>query len=826
MKHTNSPTRFSGWLGHALANIPFLYRVNIHRRLTLCFVFVIVLMLVGNGVLLWQLHLIRVQVERLNGVNEELIEVLRVHTGLLSFYERLGVLARSEDSARLLKESATLQRGLLDDAQRTLAAFYHLPPEMKVDQTVLPTLESIERTLPSHLDAIAAAAASGEWGAVRFRIERQVQPLESLSSELVKVVTREVEEQRAQATSNISRAERRIFLAVPITGFVTLLIAAGLGVVITRSITEPLGRVVEGSKALARGEFEHQISVIGADELAHVGLVFNDTARKLRDLYEDLRGREEKLRRSEAYLAEAQKLAKMGSWAYNPAAEKCLYWSDEMLRIFGLDLQTSNLPDREEFLRLVHPEDRDRFNERIDKAFREKADFVQDYRIVLTNGTVKHIHGIGHPVSDETGNIIEYVGTDVDVTERKRAEEALQRSEAYLAEAQKLTHTGSWVWNVRTDALFWSQEVFRIYDYDPKQMAHPRWDFFERIHPEDRPGFEQRKKRLASAQKEWADSKIDFRIVLPDGTIKHLQSIAHPVIESGDEIVGTVMDVTERIRTEEKLRRSEADLLEAQRISKTGSWKLDVSSGKVIVSPQIFRMFGVNPDEGMSTPEFWLNRNHPEDAKRIQELFERSTIQKTNYDADYRIVLPDGSIKHLHAVGHPVLNESGDLVEFVGTAIDVTEQAQARIELEKAFEQIKRLKDRLHDENLALREQIDQAFMFEEIVGSSPALQTVLSSIVKVAPTDSTVLITGETGTGKELIARAIPKHSQRSEKAFISVNCASIASSSIASALFGHEKGAFPVTLKPRQGRFEVAHSGTIFLDEVGYLPAETQIA
>jgi PAS domain S-box-containing protein len=533
---------------------------------------------------------------------------------------------------------------------------------------------------------------------VRFRIERQVQPLESLSSELVKDVTREVEEQRAQAALNISRAERRIFLAVPITGFVTLLIAAGLGVAITRSITEPLGRVVEGSKALARGEFEHQISVIGADELAHLGLVFNDTARRLRDLYEDLRGREKKLRRSEAYLAEAQRLAKTGSWAYNPAAEKCIYWSDEMRRIFGLDFKTSNLPNREEFLRLVHPEDRDRFNERIGESRREKSDFVQDYRVVLTDGTVKHIQGIGHPLLDETGNIIEYVGSDVDVTERKR--------------------------------------------------------------------------------------------------------------------------------TEEKLRRSEADLLEAQRISQTGSWKLDVSSGEVTVSPQIFRIYGVKPDEGMSTTEFWLNRNHPEDAKRIEDLFERSRIQKTDYDADYRIVLPDGTVKHLHAVGHPVLNEAGDLVEFVGTAIDVTEQTQARIELEKAFEEIKRLKDHLHDENLVLREQIDQAFMFEEIVGASPALKSVLSSIVKVAPTDSTVLITGETGTGKELIARAIHKHSQRSGQAFISVNCASIPSSLIASELFGHEKGAFTGAVQRRQGRFELAHSGTIFLDEVGDLPAETQVA
>src|SRR6202035_904161 len=124
------------------------------------------------------------------------------------------------------------------------------------------------------------------------------------------------------------------------------------------------------------------------------------------------------------------------------------------------------------------------------------------------------------------------------------------------------------------------------------------------------------------------------------------------------------------------------------------------------------------------------------------------------------------------------------------------------------------------------REQIDQVFMFEEIVGASPTLKTVLCSIVKVAPTDSTVLITGETGTGKELIARAIHKGSQRAGNAFITVNCAAVPSSLIASELFGHEKGAFTGALQQRRGRFELAHSGTIFLDEIGELPADTQIA
>jgi formate hydrogenlyase transcriptional activator len=153
------------------------------------------------------------------------------------------------------------------------------------------------------------------------------------------------------------------------------------------------------------------------------------------------------------------------------------------------------------------------------------------------------------------------------------------------------------------------------------------------------------------------------------------------------------------------------------------------------------------------------------------------------------------------------------------------EITEARAELEKALEENRRLKDRLQDENLVLREQIDQALMFEEIVGASPALRAVLSRVSKVAPTDSTVLLTGETGTGKELIARAIHKRSLRSSRAFVSVSCAAIPSSLIASELFGHEKGAFTGATQRRLGRFELAEEGTLFLDEVGELPAETQI-
>src|ERR1700685_1725480 len=157
---------------------------------------------------------------------------------------------------------------------------------------------------------------------------------------------------------------------------------------------------------------------------------------------------------------------------------------------------------------------------------------------------------------------------------------------------------------------------------------------------------------------------------------------------------------------------------------------------------------------------------------------------------------------------------------------DGAERLETRAALESAVEKLELLREQLYRENLVLRDEVDRVSMFEEIVGTSPALQATLSRVVKVAVTDSTVLITGETGTGKELVARAIHRRSNRSARAFVSVNCAAVPRDLIASELFGHEKGAFTGATQQRLGRFELADGGTIFLDEVGEIPAETQIA
>jgi C4-dicarboxylate-specific signal transduction histidine kinase len=208
---------------------PVLYRFNIGRHLALCFALLIGIMVVCDGVLLWQLREVRSQVELLKGVDGELIEVLRVHGELFSFYERLSHAARSEDQDQLIAVSEALRSGVLDETQRTEAAFRHLPSAVKVDETVFPTIETIENTLLSHLDAIRALAASGEWADVRSRTDDQVQRLEYLSSQLVKDVARDVEEQRTQAALNIEIVEPRIILTAIVTGFVTLFTAAFFG---------------------------------------------------------------------------------------------------------------------------------------------------------------------------------------------------------------------------------------------------------------------------------------------------------------------------------------------------------------------------------------------------------------------------------------------------------------------------------------------------------------------------------------------------------------------------------------------------------------------
>ena len=222
----------------------------------------------------------------------------------------------------------------------------------------------------------------------------------------------------------------------------------------------------------------------------------------------------------------------------------------------------------------------------------------------------------------------------------------------------------------------------------------------------------------------------------------------------------------------------------------------------------------------------WTAVIHPEDVEGIVDQWRASLASGEPFVYEARMRRADGVYRwmlHQKIAGR---DERGQIIKWYGSSIDIEDRKQAEDSLRNSHNEIKKLRDQLHKENILLREEIDSASMFEEVVGASPALQSVLARVGKVAPTDSTVLITGETGTGKELIARAVHKRSRRRARPFVSVNCAAIPAPLVASELFGHEKGAFTGALQRRLGRFELAEGGTIFLDEVGELPAETQIA
>jgi PAS domain S-box-containing protein len=350
------------------------------------------------------------------------------------------------------------------------------------------------------------------------------------------------------------------------------------------------------------------------------------------------------------------------------------------------------------------------------------------------------------------------------------------------------------------------------------------WRWTESVHPDDVAGIVQKwHAALASGE----PFEAEARVRRADGTYRALLHRKAPLHDEHGNIVkwfGSSIDIEDRKCAEEQLRRSAQELQrsefylsEGQRLAHAGSWAFD-SAGFDYWSPELFRIYGLDPASKAPTVQEYLGCIHPEDREFMANLIKRVLVEASPFDVTKRIVRPNGEVRYCRCVGAPVF-ENQTLKKYVGTAIDVTEH-------ELLTQELRRREAHLAEENIVLREELGKTSMFEEVIGTSSILQMVLARAAKVAQTDSTVLIMGETGTGKELIARAIHKRSKRSERPFISVNCAAVPSSLIMSELFGHEKGAFTGAVQRRRGRFELAEGGTIFLDEVGDLPMETQIA
>src|ERR1700720_1321674 len=274
---------------------------------------------------------------------------------------------------------------------------------------------------------------------------------------------------------------------------------------------------------------------------------------------------------------------------------------------------------------------------------------------------------------------------------------------------------------------------------------------------------------------------------------------------------GTSTDIDALKQTQEKLREDERELRRITDAIPQTIVVLDPSGAPLYANQATLDYAGLTT-EGVVTPGFRDRLFHADDLARFREERKAALDRGVPFEAELRARRKDGVYRWFLIRYNPFRNEHGQLTRWYATGTDIDDRVRAE--------------ERTRNENLALREQIDRDSMFEDIVGSSDALRKVLRRVAKVASSDSTVLILGETGTGKELVARAIHKRSMRADRAFIGVNCAAIPTSLIASELFGHEKGAFTGATQRRLGRFESANGGTIFLDEVGDLPPEIQIA
>jgi len=453
----------------------------------------------------------------------------------------------------------------------------------------------------------------------------------------------------------------------------------------------------------------------------------------------------------------------------------------------------------------IHPEDVDGIVTKWRDCVASGEMFEHETRVRRVSGEYRWMLHRKVPLRDVNSNIIKWYGSSIDI-------ENCKKTESFLAEGQRLSHVGSWAWNVEDrNPVHLSQEWYRIYGFDPAE-GEPVWEErLKRIHPEDRSKW---RSAIEQAILKKAGYDVEFRIVLPDGGVKWIHTVGHPVLTAAGELVqflGCSKDITDSKEAEQRLQEKERELRQILDLTPQFIGVLRADGSLLYANRASLEYLGMSLDE-------WRQRSgigdelHPDDVKRLVAIADRASSSGSAYELELRVRKGDGSFRWFLSRFHPVHDEKGQLTRWYVASTDIDDR--------------KRAEERLQQENVALREEIDKASMFEEIVGTSPALQTVLSSISKVAPSDSTVLLTGETGTGKELVARAIHRRSDRNSRPFVSVNCAAIPRDLIASELFGHEKGAFTGATQQRSGRFELANGGTLFLDEVGELPAETQIA
>jgi PAS domain S-box-containing protein len=406
-------------------------RLNIGPRLVLCFALIIVLMVAGDVIVLWQFHIVQAQAKRLDEYDEELVAVLRVHSDVLKFRDTLESLTNAKKAEPLKAQTQSMNGVFAEDMRRAQSALMAVHSDNTSDPTILPTLAVVQSNLQSETASVIELAEANDWNALQVRLANQLRPLEFSISALVEKVDREVRTEHAQAAANIRQVQHWIFIVVPTTVVLTLLIAGTLGLVITRSITRPLEQLVEGSKMLARGDFKHRVPIRGEDELAQLGRVFNDTARQLQDLYESLQSSEDRLRR-------VINTIPAHVWSTLPDGSVD-FINQRLLESTGLSIDALLGSGWQS---IIHPDDRTRYIAKWTSALAEGEPVEIEARVWTAQRDYRWLLVRNVPLRDGHGVIVKWYGTGIDIEDRKRAEEGLRKAQADLAHANRVTTMG------------------------------------------------------------------------------------------------------------------------------------------------------------------------------------------------------------------------------------------------------------------------------------------------------------------------------------------------------------------------------------------------
>ena len=473
----------------------------------------------------------------------------------------------------------------------------------------------------------------------------------------------------------------------------------------------------------------------------------------------------------------------------------------------GMGVTLEEVKDEKLLGGICHPDDLDRILDERRMGMSKGLPFELEMRLWFKNKEYRWRLVQYSPLRDESGEIIRWYATATDIDDRKRAEEMLRARETSWR--QILDNVPGFVHALggSGDVEFISRQTREYFGKTNEELKD--WSRLDIVHPDDLSHAIGALRKAIDAGRPY---EIEQRCRRADGVYRWFQVRGQPARNPEGNVTAwyfLITDIEDLKRAEERLRQRETELRTITDAIRQVIVVFAPDGTTLYANRVALDASGLTMDQ-IGKGGFLAANCHPDDVDRLRER-QQGLSRGVPFELEVR-ALKHGQYRWQLLQYDPLRDESGQIIRWYATATDIDDQ--------------KKIEERLKNENLVLREEIDRSSMFEEIVGSSKPVRQVLKHVEKVAPSDSTVLILGETGTGKELIARALHRRSKRASRVFIRVNCAAIPQSLIASELFGHEKGAFTGALQRRVGRFEAANGGTLFLDEIGELPMETQIA